>query len=104
MCTCAGCQWLTPVILATWETEIGRITVLGQQGQIAPETPISKITKATCAGGVAQAVEWLLCKCKALNSNPSPTKKNTETKKKMYLRRRKYSQESLSEIISSGEV
>jgi hypothetical protein len=24
---------------------------------------------------MAQAVEHLLCKCKALNSNPSPTKK-----------------------------
>jgi hypothetical protein len=22
-----GCQWLTPVILATWEAEIGRIVV-----------------------------------------------------------------------------
>jgi hypothetical protein len=23
----AGCQWLTPVILATWEAEIGKTTV-----------------------------------------------------------------------------
>jgi hypothetical protein len=26
-------------------------------------------------GGMAQAVEHLLCKCKVLSSNPSPTKK-----------------------------
>jgi hypothetical protein len=26
----AGCQWLTPVILATWEAEIRRIVVPGQ--------------------------------------------------------------------------
>jgi isopentenyldiphosphate isomerase len=28
------------------------------------------------AGSVAQTVEWLLCKLKALSSNSSPTKKN----------------------------
>jgi hypothetical protein len=34
-------------------------------------------------GGIAQAAECLLYKCKALNSNPSPTKKKkTKTKKK----------------------
>jgi hypothetical protein len=31
---------------------------------------ISKITRAKMAGGVAQAVEHLLNKCKALSSNP----------------------------------
>jgi hypothetical protein len=35
--------WLTPVILATWEDEVGRITVLRPIGQIVCETPISKI-------------------------------------------------------------
>jgi hypothetical protein len=38
----AGCQWLTPVILATQEAEIRRITVGSQPGQIVPQEPISK--------------------------------------------------------------
>jgi hypothetical protein len=32
----ARCQWLTPIILCTWEAEIGRIMVQGQPGQIVP--------------------------------------------------------------------
>jgi hypothetical protein len=71
----AGHQWFTPVIVATWETEIRRVTVQGQSGQIVQKThPISKITRANWTGGVAQAEEHLLCKCKTLSSNPSPTK------------------------------
>jgi hypothetical protein len=34
----AGCWWLTPVILATWEAKIRRITVQGQPRQIIYET------------------------------------------------------------------
>jgi hypothetical protein len=36
---------------------------------------MGKITRAKWAGGVAQSIEYLLCKCKALSSNPTPTKK-----------------------------
>jgi hypothetical protein len=39
------------------------------------ETTISKITTAKWTGSMAQAVECLVCKCKALNSNSNPTKK-----------------------------
>jgi hypothetical protein len=66
----------TPEILATWEAEIWRIKVWGPPRQIVQETPISKITRAKWARGVAQAVEFLLYKCKGLSSNTSPTKKN----------------------------
>jgi hypothetical protein len=38
----AGHQWLTPVILDTWEAEFGRIVVVGWPGQIVPETPSPK--------------------------------------------------------------
>jgi hypothetical protein len=36
------------------------------------QDPISKITRAKWTGGVAQLVEYLLCKCEALSSNSSP--------------------------------
>jgi hypothetical protein len=39
---------------------------------------ISKITLAKRAEGVAQVVEYLCCKCKALSSNTSDKKKNLE--------------------------
>jgi hypothetical protein len=51
----AGCQWLTPIILATLEAKIRKIKVQGQSGQIVQETPISKITTTKWTGGVAQA-------------------------------------------------
>jgi hypothetical protein len=34
-------QWLNTVILATWEAEIGRITIQGHPRQKGHETPIS---------------------------------------------------------------
>jgi hypothetical protein len=39
------------------------------------QNPFSKIIRAKWTGGVAQAVVYLLCNCKALSSNSSPTKK-----------------------------
>jgi hypothetical protein len=39
----AGYQCITPIILATWKAEIGRIRAQGQSGQIVGET-LSKIT------------------------------------------------------------
>jgi hypothetical protein len=56
---------LTVVILATWETEIGKIMVQGQPRQIVHETSISKITRAKWTGDMAQTVEHLLCKFEA---------------------------------------
>jgi hypothetical protein len=41
----ARCQWLMPGILATWEAQIGRISLPGQPRQIVCETLISKITR-----------------------------------------------------------
>jgi hypothetical protein len=53
----ARSQWLTPVILATQEAEIWRITVGSQPRQISSQDPISKIpdTKRYFCG-VAQGV------------------------------------------------
>jgi hypothetical protein len=61
------------------------VSGLGQSRQIVCETlsPISKITRATWTGGVAQAIEHLLCKCEALNSNPNLKKKKNHWQKKL---------------------
>jgi hypothetical protein len=68
-------QWLTPMILhylGGWDQE-------GPSSRPAKpnnsQEPISKITRVKWTGSVAQAVEHLLCKYKALSSNPSSIKK-----------------------------
>jgi hypothetical protein len=59
--------------------EIGRIMVQTSLGK--KRDPISKITRAKRAGGVAQVVEPLPSKCKALSSNPKTKKKKKKKKK-----------------------
>jgi hypothetical protein len=62
-----------------------RLTLGGQQFTVTlgkEQDPISKTPRTKWIGGVVQAVEHLLCKSKALNSNPNPTKKQTTTKTK----------------------
>jgi hypothetical protein len=49
-------RWLTPIILATPEAEIRRITVWGQPRQIVRETLSRKNPSQKRAGGVAQSV------------------------------------------------
>jgi hypothetical protein len=44
----------------------------------ANRDPISKITREKWIRVVAQAGEYLSCKCEALSSNPNPTKKKKE--------------------------
>jgi hypothetical protein len=51
-----------PIILTTWEAEIGRITVQGQSGQIVPENPFPKITREKWPGDRTQVVKCLFCK------------------------------------------
>jgi hypothetical protein len=82
-----GHWWHTPVILVTWKVEIRRIKVQSHPRQTVHKTPISKITRAKWTRGVAQALEYLICKHETLSSNPNPTKRK---KKKIIGLLRKY--------------
>jgi hypothetical protein len=72
------CWWLTPVILATQEAEIRRITVRSQLGQIVWETLSRKNPSQKRTGGVAQGVgsEFKPQYCKTKNNNNNTTKKS----------------------------
>jgi hypothetical protein len=63
-----------PVILAIWETEIGRI---GSRPAWANSLrdPISEIIRAKWTGGMAQALEHLLGKHEPMSSNPRKKRK-----------------------------
>jgi hypothetical protein len=50
-------------------------------GKYFTRLPHLQITRAKWIGDVAQAVECLLCKCKALNSNCGPTTSLQKKKK-----------------------
>jgi hypothetical protein len=63
-----------PVILATWEGEIRRISVQSQLGQNSLRHLIPKNPTQNRAVGVAQVLEFLSSKRKALSSNPSTVK------------------------------
>jgi hypothetical protein len=72
-------QWLTPVILATWEAKIGRIEVCRQiVRETTPHPPISKITREKGTWGMAQVVRVPILQAQGpefkLQSHPSPEK------------------------------
>jgi hypothetical protein len=75
---------LTPIILATWEAEIKKITIHSQPGQIVHETLSQKnlTHKKNRAGRVVQVVKCLLRKYEALSSNPSNAERG---KKKVFI-------------------
>jgi hypothetical protein len=64
-----------PVILATQEAEIRRITVQSQPGQIILQTLSQKYPTQNRTGGVAQAVESLPSKYNALVQTKNPQDK-----------------------------
>jgi hypothetical protein len=63
-----------PIILAAWKLR-SRISSFRPDWANSLQDPISKITRAKWTGGVAQAVEGLLCKHEVLSSNHSSIKK-----------------------------
>jgi hypothetical protein len=60
------CPWLMPIILATGEAEIGRILFEVTPGKLFLRPNLQNNQRK---------MDWRLCKCEALNSNPSPNNK-----------------------------
>jgi hypothetical protein len=56
------------------------VTVLASPGK--KQDPISEITKAKKAGGVAQVLELLPSKCKSPSQTPLPAQKRQKERKK----------------------
>jgi hypothetical protein len=69
--------WLTLVILVTWEGGCNSEDWSSRPAQSnSSQDSNSKMTRAKWTGAMTEVVECLLCMCKALSSNLSPTKTN----------------------------
>jgi hypothetical protein len=68
----ARCQWLPPVILATWESEIRRIVVESQPAEMVHKTLSQNYPNTKKGGEVAQVVEP--------HSNPNAANKKKKEK------------------------
>jgi hypothetical protein len=68
---------------------------------ISNPSTTKKITKQTCAGGMAQTAEYLSSKCKILSSNPSTGKNKTaqQTKTTMFVKHLAQDQRSTQEVF-----
>jgi hypothetical protein len=69
-----------PIILATQEAEIRRISVQNRPGQIVHETLSQKHSIQKMASGVAQVIECLASKHETLSSSPTTAKKEKNRK------------------------
>jgi hypothetical protein len=71
----AGHWWLTPIIFATQEVEIRKISVQSQPEEIVHKTLSQKYPMQNRVGGVAKVIECLPSKHAAPSVNPSTAKR-----------------------------